>query len=90
MIVKAGDNEPQRCDAILRLATACGPDKTICPSEVARGLAGSDPDKWRPFMAPVRAAAVALAKAGSVDIRQAGTLVKPDNFTGVFRIAVHK
>ena len=32
-------------ETMLRLVAERGPGKTICPSEVARALAGSDPDQ---------------------------------------------
>ena len=55
---------------ILRQATARGPDKSICPSEVARALAGGDEAAWRPLMGKVRQAAVALAGPADGDPAQ--------------------
>src|SRR5689334_3240796 len=51
------------------------PPATICPSEVARALA---PQHWRPLMPQVRAVAVAMAKEGTVDVRQGGRTVDPN------------
>ena len=63
-----------------------GPDKTVCPSEVARAIAGSDEKKWRLLMAPIRIEAVALAGEGKLTIRRKGRIVDPANFKGVYRL----
>ena len=68
--------------AILRLAAERGPDKSICPSEVARALEAD----WRPLMAPVRRAAIRLALAGRIDILRHGRPVGPDPVKGVIRL----
>ena len=68
---------------ILRLTAARGPDKSICPSEVARAL---DPN-WQPRMKQVRAAAVELARAGQIDVLRKGKPVSDlDNLRGVIRL----
>ncbi len=72
------------------LARQRGSDKTICPSEVARSIAGSDEKEWRKLMKPIRATAVAMAKAGLIDIRRKGKPVDPDNFKGIYRIGIAK
>lgn len=74
--------------AILDLAAARGPDKTICPSEAARALAGPDETAWSRLMPAVRRAAIDLMKAGRVEIRRKGRAVDPDEFRGVYRIAI--
>jgi antitoxin (DNA-binding transcriptional repressor) of toxin-antitoxin stability system len=72
-------------DAILRLAAARGPDKSICPSEVARDLA----ETWRPLMGPVRAEAVALAREGRLVILRHGRPVADlDALRGVIRLRI--
>ena len=49
-------DQPSRArEAILELLGARGPQKTICPSEAARALAGDE--DFRPYMEPVREAA---------------------------------
>lgn len=73
---------------ILTLAAQRGMDKTICPSEVARHIAGQDEDKWRPLMDPIRAEAITLARDGSIEIRQGGKAVDLETFTGIYRIAI--
>lgn len=65
-----------------------GADKTVCPSEVARALAGKDEKEWRKLMAPIRAQAVRLAKEGRISIRRKGRVVDPDDFKGIYRLSL--
>ena len=75
--------------AMLAFVAARGPDKTICPSEVARQLGGPRPDEWRHLMQPVRRVAVRLASQGRVAILRKGVPVADlDGFKGVYRIGV--
>lgn len=63
-------------DAILALLEQRGPGKTICPSEVARALAGNGSrDGWRALMPAVRSAADRLARAGRLQVTQRGQAV---------------
>ena len=71
---------------IRRQAAARGPDKSICPSEVARALAGGEDGPWRPLMTPVRQAALALQQAGEIEILRKGKPVPPDQVRGVIRL----
>ena len=83
--------EPDRATlraTILDLAVARGPDKTICPSEVARHLAGSNEKEWRRLMKPIRAEAVRLADEGLVEIKRKNRPVDPHDFRGIYRLAV--
>ncbi|MGL4438398.1 MAG: DUF3253 domain-containing protein [Bosea sp. (in: a-proteobacteria)] len=73
---------------ILRLVAERGLDKTICPSEAARAIGGPHPDGWGPLMQPVRKAAVRLAHQGALVITRKGRVVDPDNFKGVYRLAL--
>lgn len=75
-------------ETMMRLATKRGPEKTICPSEVAREITGSDPEAWRPLMGPIRDHAVDAAKAGLIAIKQGGQPVDPDDFFGIYRVAI--
>ena len=75
-------------ETILRLAGERGPDRTICPSEVARALRGSDEKAWRRLMKPIRAEAVRLAEDGQVTIRRKGKPIDPHDFKGIYRIAI--
>lgn len=69
-------------DEIVRQTAARGPDKSICPSEVARAL---DPD-WRPLMTAVRRAAARLSEAGRIEILRKGRPVPPADMRGVIRL----
>lgn len=73
---------------LLSLAAARGEGKTICPSDVARALGGPHPDGWGPLMQPVRREAVRLMKEGRAVILRKGRPVDPDDFRGVYRIAL--
>ncbi|KAA5801708.1 DUF3253 domain-containing protein [Alkalicaulis satelles] len=71
--------------AILTLAEQRGSGKSICPSEAARE---AFPQDWHGRMRHVRAAAVHLARQGRVVILRKGKPVDPENFKGVYRIAI--
>jgi len=71
---------------ILRQAGARGPDRSICPSDVARAL---DTD-WRGLMGQVRREAAALAAAGRIDILRKGRPVAPDAMRGVIRLRLRR
>lgn len=73
---------------LMRERVGRGNARTICPSEVSRALEGSDEKRWRLLMRPVRAVAVRLAQAGTVEIRRKGKVVDPANFKGVYRIGL--
>jgi hypothetical protein len=80
---------PDECEAtILSLLEACGPGKTISPTDVARALGGDHPDGWGPLMQPIRRVAVRLMKEGRIVILRKGRPVDPDDFRGVYRIAL--
>ena len=80
------DNSQLR-QTILMLTAERGSGKSICPSEAARAIAGSDEKQWRLLMKPLRAQAVVMAKAGEVVILRKGKPVDPDDFKGVYRLA---
>jgi Protein of unknown function (DUF3253) len=71
---------------ILRLTAARGAERSVCPSEVARALAGGDDGPWRPLMGPVRRAAAGLARDGRVEILRKGKPVPPEAMRGVIRL----
>lgn len=79
-------NEATITAEILRQTAERGPAKSICPSEVARALAGGDDGPWRPLMTPVREAAMALLKAGEIEILRKGKPVPPEQVRGVIRL----
>jgi hypothetical protein len=74
--------------AMLGLVAQRGTGKTVCPSEVARALGGPHPDNWGPLMQPVRRIAVRLAHAGQITILRKGKPVDPDDFRGIYRLAL--
>ncbi len=73
--------------AILDAVTARGAAKTLCPSEVARALAGGPGADWRPLLPVVRAAAIALARDGRIGVYRKGKPVPdPTGVKGVIRL----
>jgi hypothetical protein len=74
---------------ILRLLVERGAEKSISPTEVARTLAGDQPDNWGPLMTPIRAASVRLARAGKLIILRKGRPVDPEDFKGVYRLSLN-
>jgi hypothetical protein len=68
---------------ILDLLERRGPGKTICPSDVARALAG---DRFRPLMDPVRAAAAELVDEGEIEVTQRGEVVDLARARGPIRL----
>jgi hypothetical protein len=86
---RTGQPSPEEiATTLLALAAERGQGKTICPSEVARALGGPHPDGWGPLMQPVRRVAVRLMKEGRIAILRKGRPVDPDDFRGVYRIAL--
>ena len=79
--------DPDEVEAtILRLLTQAGPGKTISPTDAARALhTGAD---WNVLMTPVRRAAIKLAHAGAIMILRKGKPVDPNDFKGVYRLAL--
>jgi hypothetical protein len=69
---------------ILELVAARGPERTICPSEVARSLAGAD--AFRPLMPHVREAAAELADRGTIEVTQRGKRVDARHARGPIRL----
>lgn len=81
-------DQQDKIDAkILELVCERGPEKSICPSEVARALVGSNEKEWRLLMKPIRTRAIALAEAEKIEIRRKGKLADPANFRGVYRLS---
>jgi phage terminase large subunit-like protein len=72
---------------ILELLECRDAGKTICPSEVARAMAGSDKrSDWQPLMEATRAAARRLEEAGQIVITQHGRVVDPARAQGPIRL----
>lgn len=71
---------------LLALVGERAPERSVCPSEVARALAGDDPQAWSRLMPAVRRAAVRLMKEGRIVITRKGRPVDPDDFRGIYRL----
>lgn len=72
---------------LMQLVRDRGPEKTICPAEVARAL---EPDDWRNLMPQVRAVGIALAKSGAIAVTQKGQIVDPEQAKGPIRYRYRK
>ena len=85
-------NKPDAADgalegAILELLAARGRDKTICPSEAAKVVGGSEERRdWEGLMEPARAAARRLVAAGKINIMQGGKVVDGSTAKGPIRL----
>jgi len=73
---------------ILSALAERGEGRTVGPTDVARALSGGHPDQWGPLMPPIRRAAVKLMKEGRLVILRKGRPVDPDDFRGVYRLAL--
>jgi hypothetical protein len=86
--VALGERGPkwwERIEAcVVEMVQARGPDKTICPSEVARRLAGDE--DFRPLMPHVREAAAALAERDEIAVTQKGRAVDARTVKGPIRL----
>lgn len=71
--------------AVLAMLDERGAGKTLCPSEVARDLAGPDGD-WRGCMDMAHAAVDVLADTGRIDLRWKGKRLPRRD--GPYRIAL--
>ena len=70
--------------AILELVAARGPEKSGCPSEVARRLY---PEDWRAHMDEVRAAARELLREGRIRVTQGeAELAAEGEWRGAIRV----
>jgi hypothetical protein len=74
--------------AILALARARGPDKSIDPSEPAKQVAADRGTDWHALMQPVRRAAIRLAMDGRLLILRKGKPADPSDFKGVYRLTI--
>ncbi len=84
---KPGDLDARLEATILDLLQQRGAGKTICPSEAARAVAGSeDKAAWESLMEPARAAARRLVSAGKIVITQGGAVVDPSRAKGPIRL----
>jgi hypothetical protein len=73
--------------ALCELLEARGNGKTICPSEAAKVVGGTESEAaWRNLMEPARMAARRLVASGDVEIIQQGRVVDPSTARGPIRI----
>jgi len=70
---------------ILTVATRRGPEKSTCPSEIARLLY---PDNWREHMRNVVDTAIGLHNEGKVVITQKGIAIDVNHIKGPIRIKI--
>jgi hypothetical protein len=73
-------------ETILSTATQRGPEKSTCPSEIARMLF---PDDWRLHMKDVVDIAIDLHNQGKVMITQKGRPVDVNHIKGPIRIKIN-
>ena len=72
-------------DAIESMVAARAESATVCPSEVARALAGHD-GAWRGLMPAVRDAAADLVRAGRLSVTRGGVEVDAQSPGGPIRL----
>lgn len=72
-------------NTILTIATQRGPEKSTCPSEIARMLF---PEDWRKHMKNVVGAAIDLHNQGKVVITQKGIPIDVNQIKGPVRIKI--
>jgi hypothetical protein len=70
-------------DAMLRIAAERGPEKSMCPTDVARAVSA---ENWRPLLGPVRKVAADLARQGKIEILRKGKPINPGDMRGVIRL----
>ena len=83
------DSKPGLPATLLALCAEAGPQRTVCPTDVAKAFAaarGEDALGWRSHLQEVRRAAVQLAHEGRLVIYRKGKPVDPDTFRGVYRL----
>ncbi len=85
---RRGIDPTEIVERLLALLDARGPGKTLGPMDVARALGGDHPDGWSPLMQPIRRVAVRLMKEGRVVVLRKGRPVDPEDFRGVYRMAL--
>lgn len=79
-------NQKEIETTILRLLEQRAPGKTICPSEVARAVAGSaQRAAWEPLMEPVRSVAARLVSERKIVITQKGQVIDGNTAKGPIR-----
>ena len=84
---KPSDNDRALETAIVELLDRRAGGATICPSEAAKAVGGTDDESaWRALMEPARAAARRLVASGEIEITQRGRVVDPSTAKGPIRL----
>ena len=84
---KPGEADAALEAAILELLAERGAGMTICPSEAAKVVGGTETRRdWEGLMEPARAAARRLVKAGRIVIVQNGRVVDGNSARGAIRL----
>jgi hypothetical protein len=84
---RPGEQDRRMEAEILRLLAERGAGKTICPSEAARAVAGSDErEAWQPLMDAARSAARRLVAQERIVITQGGHVVDASTAKGPIRL----
>ena len=85
-----GESEAKLEAAILELLAERGRDKTICPSEAAKAVGGTESRRdWEGLMEPARAAARRLVATGKIVVTQHGDVVDASTAKGAIRLRLH-
>lgn len=72
---------------MLELLARRAPGATICPSEAARSVGGTE---WRPLMDPARDAVGRLVEEGRVEVTQRGEVVDLAQARGPVRVRLRR
>ena len=84
---KPSDTDRALETAIVELLDRRAGGATICPSEAAKAVGGTDDESaWRALMEPARAAARRLVASGEIEITQRGRVVDPSTAKGPIRL----
>jgi hypothetical protein len=84
---KLGERDGELEAAILELLAERGEGKTICPSDAAKRVGGTDARRdWEGLMQPTREAARRLVKAGRIVMMQNGRVVDAERAKGAIRL----
>ena len=82
-----GERDLELEAAILSLLADRGPQKTICPSEAAKLVGGTNSlHNWQSLMEPARQASRRLVAQGRIVITQKGRVVDPGSTRGPIRL----
>jgi hypothetical protein len=82
-----GERDAELEAALLELLAERGEGQTICPSDAAKRVGGTDARRnWEGLMQPTREAARRLAKVGKIVMMQNGRVVDAERAKGALRL----